>query len=562
MTQVQRPRRAIGRARLGDMVGLLEYGSLRPVGWDEADEMLAQSLRSARQPEMIAPDYAPSFSGDLSGFIGGLLGDSREGYRTGTDVVNALGFTGAGTPIDARDAVQAYKSGDTLNAAILGTAAGVGAIPGVGRPISKAVKSVGKSVSGILGDVITPSSISLADVLEARAKQMDLPVDKRIEPDPSLPRVIDTDFREGAPWTNADDMSGLYPRFVSGAKQLGKNDRMRPFVENREEIADRIAEQIKGAGYLDTPVQYFYHSSGPLYRAAVKSGLSPDEAQAYVRDFSSRYAATSPRTNTTANARNATLAMVKEAEGIPHTTVVGPGTIDAKTGKRGISERGYPMMIGKGGIHGKNLEAVEGKGFDMMTNPKPTNFDQNVYGNLGSVTADTHAIRGAAMAMNDITPGSLPEAMFVKTIKGKPTNFFEKYKEDPSVLTPDMIDDTLASAKITKDDKRIDAQVEYGAIADIYHSVAEKLGVSPAEAQSLAWFSLGDRTNLGSSIQTVADIMDDRINVTAQALGVSPEEVAKMVFRRQIPVMGLGGAVGLGLLGTQSLDRDTSGPGA
>ena len=562
MTLVPRTRLAIGRARLGDMAGLLEYGSLRPEGWDEADEMLAQSLRSARQPEMISPDYAPSFSGDLASLFASGLGNNRQAFRTGTDLVNALGFTGAGTPIDARDAVQAYKAGDTLNAAILGTAAGAGAIPGLGKPLSRAVKSVGKSVGGLLSDVITPSSTSLVDVLEARAKQMDLPVDKRIVPDPSLPRVIDTDFRQGAPWTNADDMSGLYPRFAPGANQLGKNDRMRPFVEQREEIADRIAEQIKAAGYLDTPVQYFYHSSGPLYRAAVNSGLSPEEAQAYVRDFASRYAATSPRTNTTVNARNATLAMVKEAQGIPHTTVVGPGTIDAKTGKRGISERGYPMMIGKGGIHGKNLEAVEGEGFNMMTNPKPTNFDQNVYGNLGSVTADTHAIRGAAMAMNDIAPGSLPEGMFVKTLNKKPTNFFEKYKEDPSILTPDMIDDTLASAKVTKDGKKIDAQVEYGAIADIYHTVAEKLGVSPAEAQSLAWFSLGDRTNLGSSIQTVADIMDDRINVTAQALGISPEEVARMVFRRQIPVMGLGGAAGLGILGAQSLDDDTSGPGA
>jgi hypothetical protein len=88
-------------------------------------------------------------------------------------------------------------------------------------------------------------------------------------------------------------------------------------------------------------------------------------------------------------------------------------------------------------------------------------------------------------------------------------------------------------------------------VADIYHSTADQLGVAPAEAQSLGWFSLGDETNLGSEHKTVADIMDERINVTAQALGVAPEVIAQQYFRRKIPLM----ALPAGLLGASMYDQ-------
>jgi len=384
----------------------------------------------------------------------------------------------------------------------------------------------------------------LEDVLTARAQQMALPEKKRIQPDPNRTRLIDTDYQTPAPFNDRPNLADNYPRNPDPMAALPLGDRARVLVDYREQIADRLAEKIKARGLVGTDVQYFYSSDGPIYRAAIKAGLSDPEAKQYINDFAQYYAATSPRTDTTQNLRNATLAMAKKERGIPLRDVIGPGTIDAK-GNKGISEKGYPMMTGKGGIHGQLLDAVQsGAGIDSMTNPKPSTFGGNMGGNLSGVTADTHAIRGVLMALNEIQPGIVPDGWIIK-------DSLADYKASPQSLNPSMIDDTLGTQMIGPKGKRVEAQTEYPVIADIWHTVADRLGVKPAEAQSLGWFSLGDETNLGSELKTVAALMDDRINVTSQALGVPPEVVAKQLFRRQIPLMGMGGAGILGALAAQ-----------
>ena len=357
----------------------------------------------------------------------------------------------------------------------------------------------------------------LMDVLNARAAEMDLPAKKRVQPRADQPGVIETtpEAYERQPIKFDQDLASLAPRRPDD-KPYPKGDRVRPLIDRRDEIAAKLAERAQGQ--LGTNTQFFYHT-GPIYEAAIKAGLSPDEARAWLRDFSQAYAATSPRTETAQNLRNATLAMAKREADIPFRDVIGSGT-------GGISEKGYPMMTGEGGIHGLLLDAVEGPGINRATNPKPATFAGNVEGNLSGVTADTHAIRGALDALNEIEPGSIPE----QWIKPK---FREQYKKDPSSLDPaTMIDDTLASAKI--DGK--DMQVEYGPVADVYVRMAEMMGVSPAEAQSMGWFGSGARTGLASESKTIAELVNDRIDVTAQLLDITPEEAARKLFRREIPL--------------------------
>jgi plasmid maintenance system antidote protein VapI len=361
------------------------------------------------------------------------------------------------------------------------------------------------------------SSSGLMDVLDARAAEMDLPAKKRVQPRADQPGVIETtpEAYERQPIKFDEDSASLAPRRPDD-KPYPKGDRVRALIDRRDEIAAKLAERAEGQ--LGTNTQFFYHT-GPIYEAAIKAGLSPDEARAWLRDFSQAYAATSPRTETAQNLRNATLAMAKRDAGIPYRDVIGSGT-------GGISEKGYPMMTGKGGIHGLLLDAVEGPGINRATNPKPATFAGNVEGNLSGVTADTHAIRGALDALNEIEPGSIPE----QWIKPK---FREQYKKDSSSLDPaTMIDDTLASAKI--DGK--DMQVEYGPVADVYVRMAEMMGVSPAEAQSMGWFGSGARTGLASESKTIAELVNDRIDVTAQLLDITPEEAARKLFRREIPL--------------------------
>lgn len=377
----------------------------------------------------------------------------------------------------------------------------------------------------------------LRTVLDAKAKQMELKPDKRIQPDPNRTRVLDKNYKERSPGGFSKNLAESYPRNPDPTAKLPLNDRARFLIDKREQIAGRLAEKIKAAGQMGTDTQYFYHSDGPIYRSARQAGLSHDEASQFLSDFADHYAATSPRTNTEQNLLNTSLVMAKKSAGIPHREIVGPGS-------GGISEKGYPMMTGKGGIHGQLIDAIDAGGINSNTNSKPFNFGNNMAGNLSGVTADTHAIRGALMAANEIYPGQVPIEWILPEARAA-------YAADPSTLVPSMIDDTLQTQKIGPKEARIDAQTEYPVIADVYHSTANQLGVAPAEAQSLGWFSLGDETNLGSEHKTVADIMDERINVTSQALGISPQEVAQLYFRRKIPLM----ALPAGLLGASMYDQ-------
>lgn len=276
----------------------------------------------------------------------------------------------------------------------------------------------------------------------------------------------------------------------------------------------------------------------------MKSGLTPEQAKLWVKDYAQLYAATSPRTNTLQNAKNASIAMWKRNEfgDDGYQRVLGPAAnkLDQK-GNPVLNDQGYGMMIGEGGLHSRLIDKIfkDGK-LSSDTNPKPDNFGSNVMGHLNSVTADTHAIRGVLIGLNDVVPGGIPEGFFRKTVKGKKTGYYETYLEDPTKFNPEWIDDSLASQKVGKKGETYDSQTEYGPIADIYHKVAEDLGVSPAEAQALSWFGLGDMTNLASERKTLSQIIDDRLDVVAQNMGVSKEYAAKEFFKRNIPLMGLG----------------------
>jgi hypothetical protein len=413
------------------------------------------------------------------------------------------------------------KSPEGAQIAALGGGGGILLSPddAEGGPLTQILRSFSRSENEALG-------AGMIDVLDARAAQMDLPPGARVLPRENVPGVIDTSKEAYLrhPIKFEEDAHATAPRRPLGDnKKYPKSDRIRPLMDNAEKIAEVLA--ARAASEVGTNTQFFYHT-GPIYEAAINvGGLSPDQARKWLKDFAEAYAATSPRTTTDQNLRNASLALAKREAGVPHREIVGPGT-------GGISEKGFPMMTGPSGIHGKLLDAVEGGGISRAANPKPSTFAANVEGNLSGVTVDTHAIRAAIDALNEIAPGQVPEQWILP-------EFRAQYKKDPTSLNPaTMIDDTLASAKINGES----VQVEYGPFADIYKIMAEKMGVSPAEAQSMGWFGSGERTGLASGRKTIAELLNERIDVTAQLLNISPAETAKKLFRREIPIASLFGA--------------------
>jgi len=482
----------------------------------------------------------------------GFTGNENASWDNGG--VGLLDFTPAGAGFGTQEAKRDFRiakgNDDKLG---MGLAVGEGLLNiAEALPVSKAGYQLGKAGARGLYDLakrieVDPNALGslggnislkpevdtskLDSVLDLRAAQMELKVADRIQPSGENP-LFDLS-PEGYEKTLPEQSEVYVPRQPEGTnKTLPKKDRGRPVSQQVEAISDRLAERMKP--WLGTEAQYFYHT-GPIVDKALDMGFSKEEIYGWLKDFSNAYAATSPRTKTADNLRNATLVLAKKHLGIPYDEVIG------KAGTN-INEKGYGMIINRkgdisssgkpadaDGLHRQLLDAVDDGGIDPNTNPKPYTFAENVYGNLDGVTVDTHALRGALDAMNEVSPGSIP----IGFIKPK---FQAQYKADPLSLNPsNMIADSIESQMING----TDMQTEYAVFSDIYRRTAEKLGVSPAEAQSMGWFGSGDSTGLASELKSVARLIEDRIDVTAQGLDKPKEEVFKMLLKREIPLLSL-----------------------
>jgi hypothetical protein len=504
--------------RIGEAIGHYIPPELRPLAKfiAESSPTATNQRAGAALSRAVAPDRT----------LLQRVGDIGEGLSETASIAAPMAVANR-AGVSAADALQESLLGATIAARGVGRAA-------VDRANQRGPVPTMYSNPVVRADAPLPgASPSLVDVLAARASQMELKPADRIQPSAGGANIFDRDYATPAPSGILPDLAERYVRNPDTSSSLPKKDRARILVDKSDEIAEALADRIRATGQMDADTRYFYHTDGPVYRAARAAGLSDKEAADYLKDLGDYVAATSPRTKVEENLRNASLVMAKQNQGIPFRDIIGSGT-------GGISEKGYPMMTGKGGIHGLLLDdVIERGGMNVANNPKPSNFGPNIAGNRSGVTVDTHAIRGTLQTLNEMEPGSVPDGFILPKFK-------EQYTKDPSTLTPDMIDDTLAGQMIGPKGATTKAQTEYPVFADIWHKAADRLGVSPAEAQSMGWFGFGDQTNLGSARKTPVDIFDERIDVTAKALGTSPEKVAEGVFRRQIPLLGVGG---LGLLG-------------
>lgn len=531
----------------GDIYGLVAaagkagaYSQLKEIFPEEYPE---QSLMVfAEEFGEISKSYGTEyFSSKFDGWLDKLpiSEAAKEDIRLGSGIGQFFSIPGAGVATAA--GVKGIKAGAKTVASatqefIEGAPARVAA-----RQADKSVQlNAGVDVPAVIDEAIvamqnrTPpiERDELVNVLRLRADQMRLAPKDRIQP--SGEKMFDTS-PEAYVANLPEQAETPVPRALPNTT-LPKGNRAALLVEKQDTIAQQLAERMKP--YLGTPAQYFYNT-GPIIQKAVDLGVPEDVARQQLKRFALNYAATSPRTMTEQNLRNASLVTAKQERGVPIEDVIGPGG-------EGMNEKGYPMMIGPSGIHRKLVDAAAAEGIDFNTNPKPATFAENVAGNLSGVTVDTHAIRGVLDAMNEIEPGSIPEGFIKK-------EFRDQYKNDPSSLDPaTMIDDTLG-------DQMVDGtkmQTEYAVFSDIYKKAAEILGVSPAEAQSLGWFGSGDRTGLASEMKTVVDLIDDRVDVTAKATGRPKEDVFIDFFSGKIPLLSIGG---LTLLETGSrLSNDES----
>jgi hypothetical protein len=358
------------------------------------------------------------------------------------------------------------------------------------------------------------------EVLRLKAKEMEVDPKLRTQPTGTEP-VFDLSqaaYEETPrilPQTDPAVVQAALPRAQAGAAYpLG--DRMRNVIDLTPQIAGRLAEKAQqGRG---TAQEYFYHTA-PIVRGLEAVDVPQGDATRFLTEnFAPAFAGTSPRTNTEQNMRNASLLMYLRDKGVP---------ISGELYDQFGNARGYNMMGSHQDLAGQMFAGKH----DPFTNPKPSAFLPNTAGDLGYVTADTHNIRGALLAMNEVEPGSISPSWF-RTPEAR-ARYAETAEFNPATDIQDSLQSAMSGGR--------KMQVEYGPMADVTFEAARQAAIAPGPMQSLGWFGSGADTGLASATKTVPELMNERINVTAQALGVSPAEVLRMFYEGNIPLMAEGG---------------------
>jgi len=158
-------------ARLSPSDPLYIHQDPMPAGADimtqqEAIEVLNQRSELARGQAVSAfesslnpfnPNFRSTVNFGLNNLLGGSNVASNSGYFRGK-LANALSglldFTPVvGDAVGAGDTMTSYRQGDMLGTGINAAATGIGVLPLVGGPASKAVKAGGKKVRSALNDI-------------------------------------------------------------------------------------------------------------------------------------------------------------------------------------------------------------------------------------------------------------------------------------------------------------------------------------------------------------------------------------------------------------------------
>jgi hypothetical protein len=298
---------------------------------------------------------------------------------------------------------------------------------------------------------------------------------------------------------------------------LPLGERAAPIVSESARIASAIADRLYPMTQTQDPRLMFYNT-GPIYEKLAEQGIDPAPI---MRDWSGQVAATSPRTQTPPNLRNASLLLFSRGEG--------PGA-NPLTFERWSAEGnapGYGMM----GEQVKSANRFWENTASPDTAPKQFTFRGNVQGNLASPTIDTHNIRASLYQFDQLHPGQLPRQWFTSD---DAYNAYRSGRGFPSEteISPEAINDSLGGSSRGG----VNRQTEYGPMTTPWYDAAEQLGISPAQAQAGGWFSYGNVTGLRSPVRSLTQLLNDQLYDTARTIGVPPERVLDWWARKLIPL--------------------------
>jgi hypothetical protein len=185
-----------------------------------------------------------------------------------------------------------------------------------------------------------------------------------------------------------------------------------------------------------------------------------------------------------------------------------------------------PTFAGPGGqtrlIVNRKLFGQE-PGWDPWQSPKVDNFRRNLSGDQSTVTVDSHASRAPGMFSKD--PRFLEGRVRTGDESGTGYTSFSPREmlEGGQVTMKDLMDQpTWWQSRPRKS--------EYGAFAKLYERLADRKGVSPAQAQAAAWYGNADMTGVVTPPKTALQILEDVVNRNADRSGISNEKMLSDVI--------------------------------
>jgi hypothetical protein len=187
----------------------------------------------------------------------------------------------------------------------------------------------------------------------------------------------------------------------------GISARMQRALENPD-VETGLRESI--ARGIEMGADKWYHTQ-PI-RDAFIAELGPERGAEQFRRYMDYVAATSPRSDVATNIRNASYYYSRG---------------DEPTVKADLR---YPYGHMAQNLHLQNVGTIQSGGFNVLRNPKPASFSENLQGNLVPVTVDTHAFRNIGMRTRD--PEFLETSISVPNKTGKAAKFLKTASQSSS----------------------------------------------------------------------------------------------------------------------------------
>lgn len=280
-----------------------------------------------------------------------------------------------------------------------------------------------------------------------------------------------------------------------------------PAIRNRMLEVISQGQQMGGANW---------YNAEPL-RQAFNAELGKGGDAAF-RKYMDMVAATSPRSEVGANARNASYYYGLAMRGEPMPAVGTP------------NPQPYGHLAQR--LHQMNAERVAGAGWDPLNNPKPASFVENLVGNQAPVTVDTHAFRLPAILAQD--------PRFLETA-------YQAAKDAPKQNIQQM----MARGELPIGEARAahwqaqPRENEYAALEQYYKGLGRELGLTPAQTQASAWVGGGKLTGLASDeSKPFLRFLEDRVNLTAEKRGETPKKTLKAFIRGKAPLLTVPPVIG------------------